>query len=309
VGCVRAGGNSMAWHKIDYDGLWSSDKLNRCSDEAQVDYTWIYGIADAWGCFELTNLRVVLGTVAPIRKKLTIERLEQDFVEYQANGLCFVWVEGGKKYSYWTGCEGRLPPLSTRNRYARTTPAPPKEQLECYVQSFTSPLTKTAAEVCEPSLEAVAMDSRLDRDNGSVTVTETEREQTQTPARPSADVCVPAPPQPVEPTNESQAREPEQLTLGQLREKKSVSKLLLEIYEQERGPLPAVKVESPERLSKARSLLLSHVHDQEKFLADFRAAVRKASQLAWPTSWRPAFDWFVDNGTNYAKVLEGNYDK
>ncbi len=114
--------------------------------------------------------------------------------------------------------------------------------------------------------------------------------------------------QPVEPTKESQAREPEQLELGQLSEKKPASKLLLEIYEQERGPLPAVKVESRERLSKARTLLLSRIHDQEKFLADFRAAVQKASQIAWPT-WRPTFDWFVANGTNYAKVLEGNYDK
>jgi hypothetical protein len=48
----------MAWHKIDYDGLWSSDKLSRCSDEAQADYAWCYGIADAWGCFELSNMRV-----------------------------------------------------------------------------------------------------------------------------------------------------------------------------------------------------------------------------------------------------------
>jgi len=115
--------------------------------------------------------------------------------------------------------------------------------------------------------------------------------------------------QPFEPTKESQAREPEQLELGQLREKNPASKLLLEIYEQERGPLPAVKVESRERLSNARTLLLSRIHDQEKFLADFRAAVRKASQIVSPTGWRPAFDWFVANGTNYAKVLEGNYDK
>jgi hypothetical protein len=34
----------MAWHRIDYDGLWSSDKLSRCSVEAQADYEWVYGI-------------------------------------------------------------------------------------------------------------------------------------------------------------------------------------------------------------------------------------------------------------------------
>jgi len=113
--------------------------------------------------------------------------------------------------------------------------------------------------------------------------------------------------QPVAPTKESQAREPAQLELGQPREKNHDPMLMLEIYEQERGPLPAVKVRSRERLSKARTMLLSHNHDQERFLADFRAAVRKASQTAWP-SWRPSIDWFIANGTNYGKVLEGHHD-
>src|SRR5262249_14609417 len=58
-------------------------------------------------------------------------------------------------------------------------------------------------------------------------------------------------PQPVEPTKASLAREPTQLELGQPSEKNHDPVLLLEIYEQERGPLPAVKVRSRERLSKA----------------------------------------------------------
>lgn len=100
---------TVAWHKIDYDGLWSSDKLSRCGDEAQADYSWVYGIADAWGCFELSNLRVVLGRVAPIRKKLSLDRLQQDFNEYRTNGLCFIWEVAGKRYGYWTGCEVSCP--------------------------------------------------------------------------------------------------------------------------------------------------------------------------------------------------------
>jgi hypothetical protein len=163
----------MAWHRIDYDGIWSSDKLSRCSDEAQADYAWLYGISDAWGCFELTNMRVILGRVSPIRKKLTLERLEADFVEFQHNGLCFTWVLGAKRFGYWTGCESRLPAPSIRNRYSRSTPEPPREDLERYVCSFGSAPP-------ESSLDPIATTSRLDRDNV------TERNVTETGTNPSA---------------------------------------------------------------------------------------------------------------------------
>lgn len=344
----------MAWHRIDYDGLWSSDKLSHCSDEAQADYLWVYGIADAHGCFELTNMRSILGKVAPNRKDFSVERLERDFGEYRTKGLCFTWSEGLKRYGYWTGCEKRLPSRSTRERYPRSTPEPPKAQLDEYVCSFggtvpqpTEPLAEgeplaqpqRVSQSCEANLEAsrdcIAIESRPYRDNGNGTVT--EREQTHTSLRPAAAVCAPSPqpteqrfegeqpaqpqpggqqreaapavvPQPVEPTKESQEGKPEQLPLGQSCEEKPRARVLFEIYEQERGPLPAVREMTPERLSKCRKRLLSHAKSQERFLADFRAAVRKASQIAW-RQWRPSFDWFIGNDTNIAKVLEGNYDR
>jgi hypothetical protein len=316
----------VAWHKIDYDGLWSSDKLSRCTDEAQADYAWVYGIADAWGCFELTNMRVVLGRVAPIRKKLSLERLESDFREYHANGLCFMWEVAGKRYGYWTGCELRLPPISVRSRYARSTPEPPKEQFEEYVRSFGGEVPQITelqpegeqpaqpqpeSQPIEGSLDVVKTGSRLDRDNGSgsETVTETEREPTHTPSRPAAEVRAPGT-QPDE--FQFEGEQPPQPQLESHRAENSHGepnrRLLLEIYEQERGPLPAVRAETPERVSKCRRRLLSHTNGQEKFLADFRAAVRKASQIEWP-AWRPSFDWFVANDTNLEKVLEGHYDQ
>jgi hypothetical protein len=322
----------VAWHRIDYDGLWSSDKLNRCSDDAQADYVWVYGIADAHGCFELTNLHVVRGRVAAIRKGLSLERLERDFEEYRTNGLCFTWQEARKRYGYWVGCESRLPAPSTRSRYTRSTPPPPNEQLDEYVRSFggtvpqpvePQPKGEPAAQprpVSQPreaSLDVVATASRLDRDNGNGTGTGTEREPTHTPSRPTAEVNTPGP-QPFElhsegerfpePQTENQPCEAKRtLSHAKGQESRPDPKLLVEIYEQERGSLPAVKVLSDERLSKCRARLLNHAKDQEKFLADFRAAVRHAGELRWP-GWRPSFDWFVANDTNYAKVWEGNYD-
>ena len=64
---------------IDFDAMWGSDKLAACATWAQAEYAWLYGLADASGCFELTNLRVIWGRVAAIRGNFTIERLEQVF--------------------------------------------------------------------------------------------------------------------------------------------------------------------------------------------------------------------------------------
>jgi hypothetical protein len=76
---------------IDFDAMWGSDKLASCAEWAQAEYAWLYGLADASGCFELTNLRVIWGRVAAIRRNLTLERLEQIFNEFQDKGLLFAW--------------------------------------------------------------------------------------------------------------------------------------------------------------------------------------------------------------------------
>jgi len=123
---------------IDFDAMWGSDKLAACAAWAQAEYAWLYGLADASGCFELTNLRVIWGRVAAIRKNLTIERLEQILDEFQDKGLLFVWEHEGKRYGHWTGSDvpGRLPPPSWRIRFERFAPPVPKQQLAAYTSRF-----------------------------------------------------------------------------------------------------------------------------------------------------------------------------
>jgi hypothetical protein len=123
---------------IDFDAMWGSDKLAACAEWAQAEYAWLYGLADASGCFELTNLRVIWGRVAAIRRNLTIERLEQIFGEFQEKGLLFVWEHEGKKYGHWTGSDvpGRLPPPSWRMRLERLAPPVPKHLFAEYVSKF-----------------------------------------------------------------------------------------------------------------------------------------------------------------------------
>jgi hypothetical protein len=123
---------------IDFDAMWGSDKLAACAEWAQAEYAWLYGLADASGCFELTNLRVIWGRVAAIRKNLTIERLEQIIEEFQDKGLLFAWEHEGKRYGHWTGSDvpGRLPPPSWRMRLERFAPPVPKQRLAEYMSRY-----------------------------------------------------------------------------------------------------------------------------------------------------------------------------
>jgi hypothetical protein len=123
---------------IDFDAMWGSDKLASCAAWAQAEYAWLYGLADASGCFEITNLRVIWGRVAAIRGNLTIERLEQVFAEFQDKGLLFVWEHEGKRYAHWTGSDvpGRLPPPSWRMRLEKFAPPVPKQRLAEYMGKF-----------------------------------------------------------------------------------------------------------------------------------------------------------------------------
>jgi len=124
---------------IDFDAMWGSDKLASCAEWAQGEYAWLYGLADASGCFELTNMRVIWGRVAAIRKNLTIERLAEVFEEFQEKGLLFVWEQEGKRYGHWTGSDvpGRLPPPSWRMRLEKLAPGVPKARLAEYMSRFS----------------------------------------------------------------------------------------------------------------------------------------------------------------------------
>ena len=127
----------MPTRMIDYEALWASTKLARCAAWAQAEYAWLYGLADAFGCFELTNIRVIWGKVATIRKNFTFQRLGRVMNEFNEKGLLFIWEENGKRYGHWTNSDrpGRLPPPSLRARYSRATPTVPADQLKAYMEA------------------------------------------------------------------------------------------------------------------------------------------------------------------------------
>jgi hypothetical protein len=143
---------------IDADAMWSSDKLAACAEWAQAEYAWLYGLADASGSFELTNLRVIWGRVAAIRRNFTIERLEQIFDDFNAHGLLFRWEAGGKRFGHWTGSDvpGRLPAPSWRARLEKLAPPVPRKELAEYVARFSCGPKQFAAAAKSESQQGTA---------------------------------------------------------------------------------------------------------------------------------------------------------
>lgn len=127
---------------VDFPAMWASDKLAACAEWAQAEYAWLYGVADANGCFEITNLRVIWGSVAAIRKNLPLELLRRIFEEFHAHGLLFVWEHEGKRYGHWTGSEkpGRLPKPSRRYHFRRFAPTVPAKALHDYLEAVKTGL-------------------------------------------------------------------------------------------------------------------------------------------------------------------------
>ena len=123
----------MPSRMIDFDALWTSDKLRACKESMRAEYAWFYGLADGHGCFEI-NLASIHSRVSCIRPKLSIARIGAILAEFHRYGLLFIWNDG-KCYGFWTGSErrGRLPPEAERKKYKRSSPAVPLEALREYV--------------------------------------------------------------------------------------------------------------------------------------------------------------------------------
>lgn len=82
---------------------------------------------------------------------------------------------------------------------------------------------------------------------------------------------------------------------------------MLATYQQKHGNLPMCQGLSKERERKCLARAKDHRKDWPAFLELWGGAVEKAGQHPW-RDWRPSFDHFIANDTNWRKVLEGQYD-
>ena len=308
---------------LDFDALWASDKLAACAEWAQSEYAWLYGLADASGSFEMTNMRVIWGRVAAIRKNLSLERLQEIFDEFVARGLLFTWMESGKRYGHWTGSDvpGRLPRRSWRMRLEKLAPPVPCDALAVYSARFggskeimvagasarskscglsDAPSREIGFELGEPHAcfthereraHAQDWDSGLDSDGGL----EREGEKQVCPV-PSISIRIPGV---AEPEIRNQA--------GDQARPEFPPEELLEIYEAERGDLPIAGAITPIRRARCERWLASGFTPEQ-----FRDAVRSAAETPFlagdgPRGWQANFDWLIANRSNVRKVLAGEY--
>lgn len=343
--------SEMPKRVIDFDALWGSDKLASCAEWAQSEYAWLYGLADASGSFELTNLRVIWGRVAAIRKNLSLERLREIFDEFVARGLLFTWEENGKRYGHWTGSDipGRLPARSWRVRLQKLAPAVPAEALAAYSARFGG---SKEGIVLRAGANAESFEDRgeVERGDAEGRVLKHDLEDAQAQdwdldSEGDLDlekqVCL-APQQAQNrrpsgtPLQEFDTTSTAAKTGGRTREIRAASigvrenmapaaadrpgeisaaesaakraaQELLEIYESERGDLPAAGVLTAERRRRCVRWLAGGFTPEE-----FRAAVRCAAATPFLAGdgnrgWRASFDWLIANRTNARKVLEGEY--
>ena len=312
---------------IDFDALWASDKLASCAEWAQSEYAWLYGLADASGSFEMTNLRVIWGRVAAVRKNLTLERLDGIFQEFIARGLLFSWEQNGKRYGHWTGSDvpGRLPPRSWRMRLEKLAPPVPREALAAYSSRFggskegVALQTKGSADATASA--AAASRAAAFRDTRSRGLKD-ELEETQAQdwdlgldlgldlkkevysAAPISDRA--ACEMQADQFQQQLAASAHQTTVGNAARETSPEDLL-EMYEAERGELPPARLLTRERREKCARWLAAGFTAEE-----FRTAVRRAAATpflagAGNRGWRASFDWLIADPSNARKVLDGEY--
>jgi hypothetical protein len=119
---------------IDYEAVWSSYKLSQCKPSSRVEYLWVYGLADAGGSFDMTNLRSLWGKVSPIRPNLTFKKFKSVLADFEKHGLLFTWTIKEKQFGHWVGSRlpGRLPAPSQKSRFYFVCPEPPRHELEAY---------------------------------------------------------------------------------------------------------------------------------------------------------------------------------
>jgi hypothetical protein len=274
---------------IDFDALWASDKIASCPAWAQAEYAWLYGLADASGSFELTNLRVIWGRVAAVRKDLSLERL--------------------------------APPVPSRELAAYTARFSSRREASCDDAVAAEPARQQSFAVPgpSPSHETVHGDlSVLKAGLESAQAQDWDREWKKEEEREHTLACESS-----APAFASAAPEKQNLSLmkGQLPARKDEpsgmkdesgeipAEELLRIYERERGEtLPAAAGLTPERRRFCAQRIRAGLTAEQ-----FAAAVRRAAATPFlcgegARGWRANFDWLIANDTNVRKVNEGAYE-
>jgi hypothetical protein len=282
-------------NRILKDTIWTSKTLSQLDDFTQDQFPRWLLLADDYGCFD-SDVDFIHGLVYPKRPKVTKKIVEELRLKFYRAGLLFCWEENDRTWGFWLnwGEHNYITSVDAsgkRIQLRRRTPEPPAELLDAYRAKYVTH-SKTAKHFdtsCDGALQPVTPcykkrnpDPDPDPDLDSDLDSDSELEI-------KGVVVEDAPLLPVTPDE------------------------LREIWETNRGGMTPCLALTDKRRNKCRTRISEHNKDPDKFRNDFTESVRKASAIpffigAGERGWKGHFDWFIENDTNYMKVLEGKYD-
>lgn len=281
--------DQLVANRILKDSIWDSSTLAGLPDFIEDQFPRWLLLADDWGCF-CADAETVKGKVYPKRPKVTAKTVEEIRLAFYQAGLLFCWQEGERVWGFWTnfGSHNYLTSVDdegTRLKLRRRTPEPPRELLTEYMSRYGTPKDEKGPRAAP--WDIAGQDGTL-------------RNKT---ANPDPDLD----PDP-DPNSNLQGKgvvveAPPVVTPGEL----------IEIWENNRGEMTPCISLTEKRKTKCRTRIAERQKEPESFRLDFLASVRKASAIpffagAGDRGWKGNFDWFIENDTNYLKILEGKYD-
>lgn len=276
-------------NRILKDTIWTSRSLAELDDFTQDQFPRWLLMADDWGCFDV-DPDVIKGLVYPKRPKVTVKIIEKVRTELYDSGHLFCWSEGDHVWGYWVSwgnhnycSSGAVDDEGNRAKRRRKTPEPPPEELKLYLQQHkkVSEQFGTSRNKSEHGGTKVSMhDPDLDSDSDLNACISLANASVSTGVDASAVSVTPA--------------------------------VMIEAYRELRGELPDARL-TPEREKKCRARIRSHARDPASFLEDWKNSVVKAARSKFccgggSSGWVADFGFFIENDTNFRKVLEGKYD-
>jgi hypothetical protein len=256
---------------VDGERIAASVKLRQVEPESfRLHYPYLLTLAMANGVFEYDTEAIWARRYSLFMPHISKDLVAKIMSEFERRGLLGSWQVNGHRYGYWIGMrkQGLLPPPSRIERSHQVSGPEPPQEL---LNQWDKMVDSQWIANGQPM---VSLGSGSGSGSGSG-------------------------------KSKSQPEKAPAVTLA---------RKMFELYNSNRGASLSEATEfTIERDRKCRSRLGAHRKEPERFLNRFGDAVKKASATPWlcgenDRGWKPNFDWFIANDTNYIKVLEGKYE-
>jgi hypothetical protein len=119
---------------IDPNGLFMGERLNWCSDDAQLHFPRLYCAANNYARMELNYQRIMTKAYGSFRKPINEEKFWQIIREFRDNFLLLIYEHEGTWWGQWQTNDRYLARHKTAED--RRSPAPPQELQDKYRDDY-----------------------------------------------------------------------------------------------------------------------------------------------------------------------------